>query len=317
MKYSIITPTYNREDCIGRCIESVVRNLSADLNFEHIIVDDGSTDRTAMIINQYASRYSHIKFIRFEYNKGTNAARNAAINVSSGDFCIILDSDDYFVDNALKTIDTSITLNPRYSHYVFVANDRMDYIAQNPLLQNKKKQVLSFSDFLSEKVTGDFVHVILTSTLLKYPFDEDLRIFEGVFFLAFYKETKNILYIDELITIRDRNRKDSVSNDYIRISKKAIFRTIKYLNLWITWFADDCVKYGHIEILSKKLLKLFENHVLVGDYTSAKRDITLCEKYGIHIPLYLIMIYVLRLGKFFRIALKSYLKIKYNSFVRR
>ena len=100
MKYSIITPVYNRADCISRCIESVVRNEKRkdEYEIEHIIVDDGSSDDTVKIVSSYAKRYDWIKFIPFAHNRGTNAARNAAISVATGDFSIILDSDDYFVE---------------------------------------------------------------------------------------------------------------------------------------------------------------------------------------------------------------------------
>lgn len=54
---------FNRSDCIGRCIESVIRNLNENINIEHIIVDDGSSDDTVKIIREYLNKYCHIKFI--------------------------------------------------------------------------------------------------------------------------------------------------------------------------------------------------------------------------------------------------------------
>lgn len=109
--YSVITPVYNREDCIARCIDSVIRNLRKDISVEHIIVDDGSSDKTAQVVETYLSKYSHIKYIKFEKNRGVNAARNAAINSATKEYSIILDSDDYFVDSEIKTIDTIVKSN--------------------------------------------------------------------------------------------------------------------------------------------------------------------------------------------------------------
>ena len=79
MKYSIITPVFNREDCVARCLDSVVENLKWGIELEHIVVDDGSHDSTANIVQRYAMKYPHIHFIKFDKNRGTNAARNAAI----------------------------------------------------------------------------------------------------------------------------------------------------------------------------------------------------------------------------------------------
>ena len=57
-KFSIITPVYNRADCIIRCMNSVTRQNG---EIEHWIVDDGSTDGTLQVIQEYASLHSHIK----------------------------------------------------------------------------------------------------------------------------------------------------------------------------------------------------------------------------------------------------------------
>src|SRR5574344_1490748 len=129
MKFSIITPVYNREDCIKRCLDSVIENLRWGISIEHIVVDDGSKDKTPQIIDQYAKKYEHIKFFLFSQNRGTNAARNKAIEVASGDFCIILDSDDYFVNDAIKIINENIELFSGYKHYLFTPNDRAEYFS--------------------------------------------------------------------------------------------------------------------------------------------------------------------------------------------
>lgn len=61
--------------------------------------------------------------ISFAENKGTNAARNAAIMTATGDYCIILDSDDYFDDNALLTINQTVISHPEYKHFMFAPDD--------------------------------------------------------------------------------------------------------------------------------------------------------------------------------------------------
>ena len=106
MNYSIITPVYNRADCVARCLDSVIRNLQWGVELEHIVVDDGSHDETPKIVQNYADKHPHIKFIPFSQNRGTNAARNAAIAAATGEYCIILDSDDYFVDEAINFINS-------------------------------------------------------------------------------------------------------------------------------------------------------------------------------------------------------------------
>ncbi len=312
MKFSIITPTYNREDCIGRCIESVIRNLSSKLNFEHIIVDDGSTDGTAEIVDSYVKKNPHIKFIKFERNRGTNAARNAAIASAAGDFCIILDSDDYFVDDAMKKIDAAIAENPQFIHYLFVPSDRMEYMNNNALLVGKKTQVLSFVDFLSDKVTGDFIHVLKTSTLRKYPFDEQLRIYEGPFFLRFYKEAGHILFTNKIVTIRERSRSDSVTRDTFKTSRAVIEKDIKSVNSWFCWFQKDCTDLGLFKTLCDKRIIQLRNYLLLSDYSKSKEQINAIRKFGGKIPLILNTVYTLRLGYILRLISRWYLILKYD-----
>ena len=97
--YSIITPVYNRADCIMRCMQSVEKSMQTQFgggNIEHVIVDDGSLDSTVSIIEDYAKQHPHVVFVKFPQNRGTNAARNEAIRRAKGKWVVILDSDDYF-----------------------------------------------------------------------------------------------------------------------------------------------------------------------------------------------------------------------------
>lgn len=200
MKFSIITPVYNREDCVSRCIESVLRQgKTSHWEVEHILVDDGSVDLTPKICEGYAINNESIRLLSFPKNKGTNAARNAAINASTGDFIVILDSDDYFVDDALDFMAQVITENAKYNHFMFAPND-VNY--QVPFFNDCKSKVLTYQDFLRGDVNSGFIHCISRNTMLKHPFNEDVRIHEGVFFLSFYKEAQNMLFTNRIVTIR-------------------------------------------------------------------------------------------------------------------
>lgn len=310
MKYSIITAVYNRKDCIARCIESVIRNISYYNDFEHIIIDDGSTDATANIVNKYQEKYPHIIFIQFTKNKGTNAARNYAINMAKGEYCVILDSDDYFVDNALQIINDTISKNS-YNYYMFCPDDMMEKYNQNQLLQTYQKE-LSFQDFLLNKVGGDFIHVMPTQIIQQLPFDEDLRIYEGFFFLRFYKQVKRMLFTRAIVTIRERSRKDSVTREVLRTNKNSIRRSIIAAELSVKWFYSDYIAYNAKDILVNIHTILAENYMLLSDYSNAKKNIDNIYSLGDKIPIKIIILYKLRLGYLYRICLKLYLLIKYS-----
>jgi glycosyltransferase involved in cell wall biosynthesis len=97
---SIIMPCYNGEAFLAEAIDSVLGQTFHD--FELIVVDDGSADRSAEILARYGDR---IRVIR-QANRGVSAARNAGIEAARGDFIAFLDSDDYwepvFLDEMIK-----------------------------------------------------------------------------------------------------------------------------------------------------------------------------------------------------------------------
>lgn len=130
-RFSIIIPAYNVEQYIAKCIDSVLtQNFS---NFELILVDDGSTDRTGEICDKYAKKYQksrakhdknqphnsivaqntekvnsiEVKVIH-QPNSGLSSARNAGVKAASGEYLIFLDGDDFLEEHALATIHKNL-----------------------------------------------------------------------------------------------------------------------------------------------------------------------------------------------------------------
>ncbi len=89
---SIVVPVYNVEKYLSRCIDSLLAQEEQD--FEIILVDDGSTDRSGDICNQYAERDQRIRVIH-QKNGGLSAARNAGMAIARGEFIGFIDSDDW------------------------------------------------------------------------------------------------------------------------------------------------------------------------------------------------------------------------------
>ena len=100
---SIIIPTYNVEKYIKDCLDSVFRQTFRD--FEVIVSDDCSTDRTVEIVENYAQRFGQIQLIRRSTNSGGGGIpRNAFITHATGKYIVFLDSDDMLVQNALQIL---------------------------------------------------------------------------------------------------------------------------------------------------------------------------------------------------------------------
>jgi glycosyltransferase involved in cell wall biosynthesis len=97
-KVSVIIPTYNRAEFIGRAISSVLTQTFED--FELLVVDDASTDRTRQVVHQI--RDDRIRFIAHKANKGGSAARNTGIKQAEGNYIAFLDDDDEWLPNKLQ-----------------------------------------------------------------------------------------------------------------------------------------------------------------------------------------------------------------------
>lgn len=101
IKLSIIVPVYNLEKFVGRCLESILCQVNDEV--EIIIIDDGSTDNSGTIIDEYAQKHSNIKVIH-KSNEGISKTRNKGLVQAKGEYVLFVDSDDYIAGNMVKTM---------------------------------------------------------------------------------------------------------------------------------------------------------------------------------------------------------------------
>ncbi|SDX70016.1 Glycosyl transferase family 2 [Ruminococcaceae bacterium YAD3003] len=188
---SIIIPAYNSELYIAQCIESILHQTFSD--FEVIIIDDGSTDRTSSISREYSLNDSRIKIITIE-NSGVSNARNIGLRIAAGDFITFVDSDDVvspiylevlydlIKDNSIsicKLVDFSNGENPEFS------------------ISNNSVFIESASDF---DFTDDYSHSTATAVLFSKDcvsginFCSDLYVAEdSLFFFQALLKAKGII----------------------------------------------------------------------------------------------------------------------------
>ena len=98
---SIIVPAYNAEKSIGKLIDSIIKQEFED--YELIIVNDGSTDKTKEIIKQYMKKTNKIIFIDKE-NTGVGDTRNTGLKMATGKYITFADSDDYYTEDFFENI---------------------------------------------------------------------------------------------------------------------------------------------------------------------------------------------------------------------
>lgn len=98
---SIIIPIYNVEQYLQQCLDSILNQTYT--NLEIILVDDGSPDSSPSICDDYAAKDSRVKVIH-QKNQGLSAARNAGLDICTGDFLTFVDSDDWIDESFIKTL---------------------------------------------------------------------------------------------------------------------------------------------------------------------------------------------------------------------
>jgi len=125
---SIITPCYQAEAFITACLENVIQQKCSEV--EHIILDGGSTDGTLAILEDYAKRYPHIRFIS-EKDKGQSDAMNKGIHMAKGNYIGFLNADDGYFPFTLNRI---ISLIKRQEKPVVLVG--------NCILVNQQNQVI-------------------------------------------------------------------------------------------------------------------------------------------------------------------------------
>ena len=139
-RLSIILPVYNVEEYIEECFQSLVKQIDGDV--EVICIDDGSTDNSGKICDQYAEKYSVFRVLH-SINKGVGAARNLGLSIAKGDYIAWCDPDDYVAENWYIGIKHILSEKPDigiFDYVVFDKNKRelITYMPKEGFLEKKQ-----------------------------------------------------------------------------------------------------------------------------------------------------------------------------------
>ena len=106
MKFSVLIPVYNVDSYLKKCLDSIINQDFDD--YEIIIVDDGSTDKSSALCDEYMEYYSDKITVIHKKNEGLMLARRDAIRLAKGDYFIFVDSDDYVSNSLFSTLNEAI-----------------------------------------------------------------------------------------------------------------------------------------------------------------------------------------------------------------
>ena len=260
MQVSVIIPTYNRAQRLGKAIDSVLAQSHQD--FELIVVDDGSGDNTAELIENYNA---DIVYIRQE-NSGPAAARNRGIEKARYNLLAFLDSDDCFAENKLKTQIEAMDRKPSclisHTNEIWYRNGQI----LNQKLKHRKNSGDIFAQSLELCAVGMSTIMIHKEIFDRYGFfDEGYPCCEDYEFWLRISAEEKFLLVEEPLTSKDGGRDDQLSAIYRtgmdKFRIKAIMKTLasgrlteeqsgialRELERKCRIYGTGCIKHGRAE----------------------------------------------------------------------
>ena len=263
-KISIIIPVYNIEKYIERCLNTVTSQTYH--NLEIIVVDDGSTDNTSFLIDQYAKKDHRIKVIH-QVNQGVSVARNKGLDIATGEYIGFVDGDDIIEEDMFEMlIKTLIEHNVQIAHcgYQMVFPNHTDYY-YNTLQEcywNKEKG-------LFELLSGRMLEPGLWNKLYKAELFRNIRLPIGIqinedllcnFYL--FMEAESSYYIDipkYHYIIREGSATKSVMSEKKRRDKEYVAYKIY----------EECKKNSNLQyIAQERYVRILLENCMQQDWKS-------------------------------------------------
>lgn len=225
---SVIMPVYNCEAFVGEAIQSVVSQTYK--NIELIIVDDGSTDRTADVIARFQKANTYIKYYKFDINSGAAQSRNYAIKMATGKYLAFLDSDDIWVPNKLERQIRFMEDN----NYNFTCTDygKIDELGKRKKIVVSCLTEYDYDTFL-RNCPGNSTVIYDTDALGKFYATDIRRRNDFVMWLQVIKKAGLAYGLNEVLGYH-RERENSISISKIRLVKFQwiVYRKIENLSFF-------------------------------------------------------------------------------------
>jgi len=207
LKVTVIVAVYNQERFIGRCLRSLLHQSMPHSEYEIIVIDDGSTDRTAYALELFCDPFdSVVRIIRGEKNGGLPAALNKGLHEAKAPFVVRVDSDDFVNSNFLN-----------FLNYYLESNEYADAVACDYLLLDDAENVLKRGNSKNAPIACGIMfrkHQLFEIGL----YDEDFRCHEERELRVRFEERYTIHHL-ELPLYRYRRHENNITNRYDEMEK--------------------------------------------------------------------------------------------------
>lgn len=280
-KISVICAVYNAQDTIRRCLNSILTQSLKDI--EILLINDGSTDNSGQICDEYATGDNRIRVIH-KANEGVAATRQCGLTLAEGDYMIHIDPDDWIESNALELLYNAVTRNNTeiaICDWTFIGPNIKEIKHQKPSGLDSKSLL---EGILNGHILGGVCNKLISRRLaIEGRFESEIDYCEDVLFLTKICSKKNIpiAYVDNPLYNYDKTDCSSItSGEYTR---KKYNSQRKFYNEIIKVY-PGITDYQKSIIIGELSLKAFANDILSWTefYEHFHRDRRLIRKASIN-----------------------------------
>lgn len=272
---SVIVPVYKVEQFIYRCVDSILNQTYP--NLEIILVDDGSPDRSGAICDEYAAKDNRIRVIHQE-NSGVSAARNAGLDICTGEYIAFVDSDDYLELTLFSDCLTEIILhNPDLVDYGFRIVDQYETEKQTHVHTVAKHCCIQRDEIIdyiipqlvhTKERNSDFLGVWIWNKIFRAKhirdyclrFHSDIRIWEdGIFTIEYMQYVHRLVCLSKCYyNYRDTENSLSTQHDE-NLWKNALVIYEKYRSMYSEQydFENEVAKEYRFELSHGIIMRTF------------------------------------------------------------
>ncbi len=276
MVTSIIVPVYNAEQYLNQCIESCLNQHCID--FEIVLVDDGSTDGSFDICKYYSTKDNRVKFFS-QYNSGASVARNRGLDIAIGDYVLFVDSDDWIEPGMLKRMMSVFYENPEAQIVqTRVPGDMKDQVGDQVLNGTQAVKCL-----LEGSWWGPYCKLIRRELIGDTRFPEKTISEDYLFNYLLFNKAEYVQYIDACYYHRT-DRPDSLSK--INLSKRKFdeFYNVKEVSdrVGVDYPQYKLLADSHLAGTCLKLLFLIYENDAESQYETERDMIMDCIRTNYH-----------------------------------
>lgn len=280
MKISVLTPTYNRAKDLERLYTSLVVNSNSPVQFEWLIMDDGSTDNTKIVVENFIKQnIIDIKFFSQE-NQGKMVAINNLMKNVSGDIAVTCDSDDYLVTGAFDIIQkySEMLLKDDEIYALAFLKKGIDGKISGQKFKENKYRSDMFSLYFREEMTGEKILVFKSSIRkkFKHELEEDEKFITESRMYHKMDLQYDIICINEVLEIGDY-KDDGYTNNILNVFTRnpqgyyMYFKELLDMDLKGVSFSKKLYIYKHYIMFSTlteaenpiNCIKGFENKLMI------------------------------------------------------